>query len=98
MSKRAKKGKRGKESKAKGPEEIAEIKELLRPGDLVLYDESYDDVFNIHQREGKANEVGMVVSADWPRSIKVKWQRSGICDIYHRCELTVLSRGTQICD
>ena len=79
----------------KKAKKVAEIRELRRPGDLVLYDVNYDDMFDVHTKEMTGKEVGMVISAEWPRSIKVKWQRSGMCDVYHRCELTVLSRVTQ---
>tara|TARA_Y100000310_G_C20010711_1_gene502809 strand:+ start:216 stop:482 length:267 start_codon:yes stop_codon:yes gene_type:complete len=84
----------GKEKKKAGRidiDNIREIKELLKPGDLVMYDLSYDDMFDIHQREAKSKEVGMVISV-LTRTVQVKWQRSGVCDTYNRSELTVLSR------
>jgi len=70
---------------------LREVKELLRPGDLVVYDISYDDMFDIHRREARSKEVGMVISV-LIRTVQVKWQRSGVCDTYNRSELTVLSR------
>ena len=70
---------------------IRELKELLKPGDLVMYDLSYDDMFDVHQREAMHREVGMVLAV-LTRTVRVRWQRSGICNTYSRSALTVLSR------